>query len=309
MGSLAEEELFRSLTAANDEANSRANDLDKQLKDAKSDLKALEDADKENVQLRTDNDRLKLELMTQRNMQADELAKEQTRMTEENERDNLARLKITGGLLYPEIDFESGSTRPSPSKQSRSKIQKTGTGDVSASGKNRKYIAYKPKRGDNSTLEANREVSKPDATQALKAPVQRPTVVQMAKEMLRALDLEEKASVRGVGTLILDAILGNLYEADANLQLKIGLDSARSKIIDLKAEIKGLKEKLEPLQEDKKEAERAKERVGRLEMRLANKEKQLKAKSKSRAEEEKEALVKQMMEDCESIMRMAWEAV
>ncbi|XP_021715726.1 uncharacterized protein LOC110683642 [Chenopodium quinoa] len=106
MGSLAEEELIRSLTAANDEANSRADDLDKQLKDAKSDLKALEDSNKENAQLRTNNYRLKLELMTLRNKQADELAQEQTRLTEENERDNFARLKITWGLLYPEIDFE-----------------------------------------------------------------------------------------------------------------------------------------------------------------------------------------------------------
>ncbi|XP_021716615.1 uncharacterized protein LOC110684466 [Chenopodium quinoa] len=283
---------------------------------------------------------------------------------------------------------KSGSTRPSPSKQSQPKIQKTGAGDVSASGKNKKHIAHKPKRGEGSTLETDREVGKPDATQASKggfkqpstavgstgekrrhgkeeevqpdAPVQRPTVVQMAKEMLRALDPEDKASVRGVGTLNLDAILGNLCEAmlriqglrrpiqekskevtaakaraesaldraqfeiaqnelltldmmysqaDANQQVKKDLDSARSKINDLKAEIKGLKEKLEPLQEAKKEAERAKERVGRLEGRLANQEQQRKTKFQSRAEEEKEALVKQMMEDYESIMRMAWEAV
>ncbi|XP_021744841.1 uncharacterized protein LOC110710808 [Chenopodium quinoa] len=225
----------------------------------------------------------------------------------------------------------SGSTRPSPSKQSQPKIQKTRAGDVSASGKNRKHIAHNPKKGDGSTLEADKEVSKPDATQASKggfkqpstavgsagekrrhgkeeevqpnATVQRPTVVQMAKEMMRALDLEDKASVRGVSTLNLDAILGNLCE------VKKDLDSARSKIIDLKAEIKGLKDKLEPLQEAKKEAEKAKERVGRLEVRLVNQEKQLKSKFKSRAEEEKEALVKQMMEDYEAIMRMAWEAV
>ncbi|XP_021726820.1 dynactin subunit 1-like [Chenopodium quinoa] len=89
------------------------------------------------------------------------------------------------------------------------------------------------------------------------------------------------------------------------IQPKIQKTGARSKITELKAEIKGLKEKLEPLQEAKKEAERAKERVSRLEVRLANQEKQLKSKFKSRAEEEKEALVKQMMEDYEAIMRMA----
>ncbi|XP_021761152.1 uncharacterized protein LOC110725985 [Chenopodium quinoa] len=101
-----EEEMIRSLTAANDEANSRADDLDKQLKDAKSDLKALEDADKENAQLRADVNRLGVELVNLRNKQSDELAQEQKPLTEENERDNLARLKITWSLLYPEIDFE-----------------------------------------------------------------------------------------------------------------------------------------------------------------------------------------------------------
>ncbi|XP_021737597.1 putative uncharacterized protein DDB_G0274435 [Chenopodium quinoa] len=135
-------------------------------------------------------------------------------------------------------------------------------GDVSASGKNRKHIAHKPKRGDDSTLEADREVSKPDATQASKGGRQP--------------------------------------------EVKKDLDSARSKINDLKAKVKGLKEKLQPLQQAKKEAERAKERVGRLE---GNQQQQLKAKFQSRAEEEKQALVKQMMEDYESIMLTAWEAV
>ncbi|XP_021776379.1 uncharacterized protein LOC110740207 [Chenopodium quinoa] len=97
--------------------------------------------------------------------------------------------------------------------------------------------------------------------------------------------------------------------ADANLKVKKDLDSARSKVNELKAEVKGLKEKLEPLQEVKNEAERAKERVSRLEGRLANQEQQLKAKFESRAEEEKQALVQQMMEDYKSIMRATWEAV
>ncbi|XP_021771196.1 protein Aatf-like [Chenopodium quinoa] len=182
----------------------------------------------------------------------------------------------------------------------------------------------------------------------------------MAKEMLRSLDPEDRESVRGVGTLNLDSILGNLCEAmlrvqglkrpiqekskevtaakaraesalnraqfeialnelltldmmysqaDANLQVKKNLDSARSKVNELKAEVKGLKEKLETLQEAKNEAGRAKERVSRLEGRLANREQQLKAKFESRAEEEKHALVQQMMEDYESIMRVTWEAV
>ncbi|XP_021737001.1 nucleolar transcription factor 1-B-like [Chenopodium quinoa] len=224
---------------------------------------------------------------------------------------------------------KSVSTRPSPSKQFQPKIKKTGAGDVSASGKSRKHVTHKPRRGDVSTLDADREVSKPDATQASKGgfkqpstavgsagekrrhgkeeeaqpdvPVQRPTVVQMAKEMLRSLDPEDKASVRGVDTLNLDAILGNLCEAmlrvqglrrpiqektkevtsakaraesaldraqfeiaqnelltldmmysqaDTNLQVKKNLDSARSKINDLNAEIKGIKAEKEANKDD-----------------------------------------------------------
>ncbi|XP_021740198.1 suppressor protein SRP40-like [Chenopodium quinoa] len=68
-------------------------------------------------------------------------------------------------------------------------------------------------------------------------------------------------------------------------------------------------EKLEPLQEANKEAERAKQRVTRLEQRLSNQEKQLKTKYESRADQEREALVKQMMDDNEAIMRAAWAAV
>ncbi|XP_021721098.1 protein IWS1 homolog [Chenopodium quinoa] len=52
---LKQEELIRSLMAANDEANSRADDLEKKLKDAKFELKALEDADQENTQLRANS--------------------------------------------------------------------------------------------------------------------------------------------------------------------------------------------------------------------------------------------------------------
>ena len=39
----------------------------------------------------------------------------------------------------------------------------------------------------------------------------------MAKSMLRAIDPDDKASVKGVGTLDLDGILGNLCEVDLTL--------------------------------------------------------------------------------------------
>ncbi|XP_021723164.1 uncharacterized protein LOC110690624 [Chenopodium quinoa] len=133
----------------------------------------------------------------------------------------------------------------------------------------------------------------------------------MAKSMLRAVDPDDKASVRGVDTLDLDGILGNLCEAmlrvqglrqplkdkskevtaakaraesaldraqfdiaqnelltldmmysqaEANMQVRKDLNSARLHITSLKKEITSLKEKLEPLQDAKEEAERAKQR-------------------------------------------------
>ncbi|XP_021775533.1 uncharacterized protein LOC110739382 isoform X2 [Chenopodium quinoa] len=149
----------------------------------------------------------------------------------------------------------------------------------------------------------------------------------MPKSMLRAVDPDDKASVRGVDTLDLDGILGNLCEAmlrvqglrqplkdkskeaEANMQVKKDLDSARLHITSLKQEITSLKEKLEPLQDAKEEAERAKQRVGRLEQRLTNQEHQLKTKFESVAEKGREALVKQMMSDYDAIMRDTWAAV
>src|SRR6187397_573072 len=84
-------------------------------------------------------------------------------------------------------------------------------------------------------------------------------------------------------------------QAEANMQVKKDLDSARLRITSLKKEITTLKEKLEPLQDAKEEAERAKQKVGRLEQRLSNQEHQLKSKFESVADQEREALVKQMM--------------
>ena len=98
-------------------------------------------------------------------------------------------------------------------------------------------------------------------------------------------------------------------QAEANMQVKKDLDSARLRITSLKKEIKTLKEKLEPLQDVKEEAERAKQKVGRLEQRLSNQEHQLKSKFESVADQEREALVKQMMSDYEAIMRDTWAAV
>ncbi|XP_021747431.1 uncharacterized protein LOC110713281 [Chenopodium quinoa] len=160
------------------------------------------------------------------------------------------------------------------------------------------------KTGGTSKGAPSKSPSKPSDTKIQKTRAgDRPTVVQMAKSMLRAVDPDDKASVRGVGTLDLDGILGNLCE------VKKDLDSARLRITSLKNEITTLKEKLEPLQDVKEEAEKAKQKVGRLEQRLSNQEHQLKSKFESVVDQERQAPVKQMMSDYEAIMRDTWAAV
>ena len=76
---------------------------------------------------------------------------------------------------------------------------------MSASGKNRKHIAHKPKRGDGSNLEADREVSKPDATQASKGGFKQPsTVVGSAGEKRRqGKEKEEEAQPDGMGRIFI----------------------------------------------------------------------------------------------------------
>ena len=102
---LKQEELVKTLTAANDAATNRINDLELQLKNAGSDLRALEGADKENANLRKDNSRLVAELATLKAKHKEELDAEQSRLINENERDNEVRLKMAWQLLYPDVDF------------------------------------------------------------------------------------------------------------------------------------------------------------------------------------------------------------
>ena len=103
---MKQEELVRTLTTANDEANAKIQELEAQLKTAGSDLKALEGADQENVSLRADKSRLIGDLASLKDKHAAELQAEQARLIKENERDNEIRLRYAWGLLYPEVDFE-----------------------------------------------------------------------------------------------------------------------------------------------------------------------------------------------------------
>ncbi|XP_021737606.1 uncharacterized protein LOC110704134 [Chenopodium quinoa] len=95
--------------------------------------------------------------------------------------------------------------------------------------------------------------------QGLKRPIQ-----DKSKEVTTAKARAESALDRAQFEIDQNELLtlDMMYsQADANLQVKKDLDSARSKVNELKVEVKDLKEKLEPLQEVKNEAERAKEQA------------------------------------------------
>ena len=59
-----------------EEANTKATNLELELKNVKSELKALEAADKENLQLKEENSRLKIEMVEMRNLHQEEMSKE-----------------------------------------------------------------------------------------------------------------------------------------------------------------------------------------------------------------------------------------
>ena len=103
--------------------------------------------------------------------------------------------------------------------------------------------------------------------------------------------------------------LDMLYsQASANLQVQQNLDAAKQRVKELQDQVKGLNEKLDNLKEAESKAASLEATVKRLRGRLSNQENQLRTKYRSLMEEEKQALVKQMMDDNEVIMRAAWAA-
>ncbi|XP_021751937.1 uncharacterized protein LOC110717522 [Chenopodium quinoa] len=99
------------------------------------------------------------------------------------------------------------------------------------------------------------------------------------------------------------------YQASATLRVKKDLEAARKKILELKQSVKDLKEEMAPLKEADKEAEGLRERVNKLNGRLASQKADLSQQFSKKAEEEKTALVQDMMEDSTAIMKMTWVAL
>ncbi|XP_021728359.1 uncharacterized protein LOC110695438 isoform X2 [Chenopodium quinoa] len=105
-----QEELIKELTAAVKTTNNKVSDLELELKNAKSNLKALEEAlegdEQENTKLREDISRLQVEMVQMQSDYKAELAKEQDRLVPENERDCEERMKMAWQLIHPNTDWE-----------------------------------------------------------------------------------------------------------------------------------------------------------------------------------------------------------
>ncbi|XP_021754717.1 RNA polymerase II degradation factor 1-like isoform X5 [Chenopodium quinoa] len=101
-----EEEALRQEVAAGEAAMKRVDELELKVKDLQTDLKALENADKENTNLHKDVSRLKNELATNQAAHKEALEKEQLRMIEDNEADCEERMKLAWNLIHPDFEYE-----------------------------------------------------------------------------------------------------------------------------------------------------------------------------------------------------------
>ncbi|XP_021772661.1 uncharacterized protein LOC110736674 [Chenopodium quinoa] len=98
-------------------------------------------------------------------------------------------------------------------------------------------------------------------------------------------------------------------KASTTLQVKKDLEAARKQILELEQSVKDLKEEMAPLKDSDKEAEGLRERVNKLKGHLASQKADLSQQYTEKAEEEKAALVQDMMEDSTAIMKITWAAL
>ncbi|XP_021725084.1 uncharacterized protein LOC110692395 [Chenopodium quinoa] len=109
---MKQEELIQQLTTAADTANKTAADRQLQIDQLKTDIQALKDAVKEKTGLKEEVTRLqgeldktKNDLVKSKKDALDQLAAEQTRLVNENERDCEARMKMAWSMIHPETDY------------------------------------------------------------------------------------------------------------------------------------------------------------------------------------------------------------
>ncbi|XP_021727332.1 uncharacterized protein LOC110694469 [Chenopodium quinoa] len=137
---------------------------------------------------------------------------------------------------------KDGAPRSSPSQQPNPKVRKQTAG--STPGSTRKHLTEKKARTPQS---GSKQTTVLRNTRPLRGGHQEPDLVQMAKSMVKAVPSDDRESVRGVGTLDSDSIMGLLSEsllrvhglrrpineknkeATATLQVKTELEAAKKK--------------------------------------------------------------------------------
>ncbi|XP_021751229.1 uncharacterized protein LOC110716886 [Chenopodium quinoa] len=152
----------------------------------------------------------------------------------------------------------------------------------------------------------------------------KPDLVEMAKSMIKVIPPEEKDTVKGVGTLDLDGIMGLLSEtllrvhglrrpinaknkeAQATSTIRAELEAAKKKNNELEQAVKSLKDELQPLKNIAHKAEGLQTSLDTLKERLEKQEAAITKDLNAKAEAEKMALAQAMMEDSAQIMKMTW---
>ena len=97
------------------------------------------------------------------------------------------------------------------------------------------------------------------------------------------------------------------YQAQATAAVRAQLETAQKEVDELKGTVTTLKAKLKPLRQKMHSYEAMEKSLANVKERLVNQEKSLTQELSDKAEQEKQELVREMVEDSAQIQRMTWE--
>ena len=97
------------------------------------------------------------------------------------------------------------------------------------------------------------------------------------------------------------------YQAQATAAVRAQLEAAQKKVDELEATVTNLKAELKPLRQKMHSYEAMEKSLANVKERLVNQEKSLTQELSDKAEQEKQELVREMVEDSAQIQRMTWE--
>ena len=97
------------------------------------------------------------------------------------------------------------------------------------------------------------------------------------------------------------------YQAQATAAVRAQLETAQKEVDELKGTVTTLKAELKPLRQKMHSYEAMEKSLANVKERLVNQEKSLTQELSDKAEQEKQELVREMVEDSAQIQRMTWE--